>query len=90
MPIRGRGSDSIVSRDGSRTVVLLDGEQDIATVFVLTVTLEKAVAPNGGDLIVDLGGVTFLGRAMLDGFLAEHPPSRTRVEPGPKKRRIDT
>ena len=54
-----------VSRHGDRTVVWLDGEQDVATASVLTDTLMTAIAAEDADLIVDLSGVTFIGAATL-------------------------
>jgi anti-anti-sigma factor len=56
----------VVSRDGERTVVWLDGEQDIATVVVLRDALARVVSADDSDLIVDLSGVTFLSVATLD------------------------
>lgn len=63
---RHQNSAPLVSRDGERTVVWLDGEHDIATVFVLTDTLERAISADDADLIVDLSGVTFIGSATID------------------------
>jgi anti-anti-sigma factor len=63
---RNRNSTPLVSRDGDRTVVWLDGEHDIATVFVLTDTLARAISVDDADLIVDLSGVTFIGSATID------------------------
>lgn len=54
-----------VSRDGGRAVVWLEGEHDLATVAVLANTLAKVVSA-GGDVIVDLSGVTFLSTATID------------------------
>ncbi len=56
----------LVSRDGERAVVWLDGEQDIATVGVLADTLANVVAADDADLIVDLSGVTFMSTATID------------------------
>ena len=59
-------SAPLVSRDGERAVVWLDGEQDIATVFVLADTLANVVSADDADLIVDLSGVTFMSTATID------------------------
>ena len=53
------------SRDGVRTVVWLEGEQDVATVAALAETLAGAMSVGDGDLIVDLSGVTFFGAATV-------------------------
>ena len=60
-----RHSAPLVSRDGDRTVVWLDGEQDIATVPVLTETLARAISVDDADVIVDLSDVTFIDAATI-------------------------
>ncbi len=60
-----RHSALLVSRDGDRTVVRLDGEHDVATVFVLADTLARAISVDDADLIVDLSGVTFISAATI-------------------------
>ena len=66
-----RDCDSVplVSRDGGRTVVWLDGEHDIATLVVLTDTLSRVISADDSDLIVDLSGVTFMSAATIDELL---------------------
>ena len=59
----------LVSREGDRTVVWLDGEQDIATVPVLIDTLTEAISADDADLIVDLSGVTFIGTVAIDALI---------------------
>jgi anti-anti-sigma factor len=59
-------SPPIVSRDGERAVVWLDGEQDIATVAVLADTLAKVICADDANLIVDLSSVTFMSTATID------------------------
>jgi anti-anti-sigma factor len=54
-----------VSRDGERTVVLLRGEQDLATVSVLAERLAMAIAVDEDDLVVDLADVEFIDDAMV-------------------------
>ena len=56
----------LVSRDGERAVVWLDGEQDIATVSVLASTLANVTTAHDSNLIVDLSGVTFMSTATID------------------------
>ena len=63
---RDWASAPLVSRDGERAVVWLDGEQDIATVGVLADTLAKVTSAHDADLIVDLSGVTFMSTATID------------------------
>lgn len=63
--VRPRESAPVVSRDGDRTVVWLDGDHDVATVFALADALEQATLVDGADLIVDLSGVTFIGAATI-------------------------
>ena len=63
--VRQRDVAPFVSRDGGRTVVWLDGEHDIATVFALADVLERATSADDADVIVDLSGVTFIGAATV-------------------------
>jgi anti-anti-sigma factor len=60
----------LVSRDGDRIVVWLDGEHDIATVPVLIDTLTDAISAHDADLIVDLSGVTFMGVATIGALIS--------------------
>ena len=60
------GSEPLVSRDGERTVVWLDGEQDIATVAALADTLANVTSADDADLVVDLSSVTFMSTATID------------------------
>jgi anti-anti-sigma factor len=57
---------AVLSRDGDRTVVWLDGEHDVSTVFFLTDALASAIAADDADLVVDLSGVTFMAAATID------------------------
>lgn len=57
---RHRNPVPLVSRHGDRTVLWLNGEQDIATVSVLADALDRAISVDDADLIVDLSGVTFI------------------------------
>ncbi|MCA1842532.1 MAG: STAS domain-containing protein [Actinobacteria bacterium] len=63
---RDWNSPPLVSRDGERAVVWLDGEQDIATVAVLADTLASVTSADDANLIVDLSGVTFMSTATID------------------------
>ena len=69
LAVRQRDGAPLVSRDGDRTVVWLDGECDIATVFVLDEALTKAISDDRADLIVDLSGVTFIGTVTIDALI---------------------
>jgi anti-anti-sigma factor len=60
------GSALLVSRDGERAVIWLDGEHDIATVAGLADTLANVISADDADLIVDLSGVTFMSTATID------------------------
>jgi anti-anti-sigma factor len=63
--VQHRPPVAAMERDGDRTVVLLAGELDIATVEVLTQILAKAIAIDDGDLVVDLSQVTFIDASTL-------------------------
>jgi len=63
---RNWNSAPLVSLDGERAVVWLDGEHDIATVPVLADTLAKVTSADDANLIVDLSGVTFMSTATID------------------------
>jgi anti-anti-sigma factor len=52
----------------SPSVLIIEGEIDLATVDHLRAGLERALTQHT-DLVVDLGGVTFLGAAGLRVFL---------------------
>jgi anti-anti-sigma factor len=62
-------SAPLVSREGDRIVVWLDGECDIATAFVLDEALTKAISDDRADVIVDLSGVTFIGTVTIDALI---------------------
>ena len=62
-PVRQRDCAPLLTRDGDRTVIWLEGDHDIATVFALADAVEKATSADDADLIVDLSGVTFIGAA---------------------------
>jgi anti-anti-sigma factor len=66
---RGWGSAPLVSRDGERAVVWLDGEHDIATEAILADTLAKTTSACDANLVVDLSGVTFMSIATIDQLL---------------------
>ena len=59
-------SAPLVSRDGERAVVWLDGEHDIATEVTLADTLAKVTSACDANLVVDLSGVTFMSTATID------------------------
>ena len=59
-------SPPLVSRDGDRVVVWLEGEQDIATLPVLADTLANVTSAGDANVIVDLSGVTFMSTATID------------------------
>jgi anti-anti-sigma factor len=63
---RHRDDAPLLSREGDRTVVWLDGDHDVATVLVLADTLARAVAIDEGGVVVDLDGVTFIGSATIE------------------------
>ena len=63
------GSAPLVTRDGERAVVWLDGEHDIATVDVLADTLANVVFADDADLIVDLSNVTFMSAATIEALI---------------------
>jgi anti-anti-sigma factor len=55
----------VVSRDGDRSVVWLEGAHDIATVHSLTDALVRVICIDECDVVVDLSGVTFIGAATV-------------------------
>ena len=59
------GVAPIVSREGDRTVVWLDGENDVSTTAVLADTLSRAISRDDHAVVVDLSGVTFIGAATI-------------------------
>ena len=69
MTTRDRESAPLVSRDGTRAVVWLAGEHDIATAAVLADTLANVVSTDDADVIVDLSDVTFMSTATIDVLL---------------------
>jgi len=69
MAARDWDSAPLVSRDGERAVVWLDGEQDIATAAILADTLARVTSADDADLIVDLSGVTFMSTATIDALI---------------------
>jgi anti-anti-sigma factor len=69
---RRAASSVSVTREGSRTVVWLDGEHDIATVAVLVDALDIATTGGTFDVVVDLLGVTFMAAATIEVLLRAH------------------
>lgn len=63
--VRPRDGAPLLTRDGDRTVIWLEGDHDIATVFALADALDKATSADDANLIVDLSGVTFIGAAAV-------------------------
>jgi anti-anti-sigma factor len=55
---------SVVRRDG-HTLVRLEGEHDIASLFVLADALALAIALDDADLVIDLSDVQFMGSAPM-------------------------
>lgn len=88
----GSAAAPAVSRDGDRVVVWLSGEHDIATVFVLADTLARAIAVGGGDVVVDLSQVGFIGAATIDLLVRSKDllgqQSRTLTVRSPSRRAI--
>ncbi len=92
--VRYGASGPLVSREVDRTVVWLDGEHDIATVFDLTDTLTRAISVDDADLVIDLSGVTFIGAASIEvllrgrSFLRQRSRSLTVRSPSRCARRV--
>jgi anti-anti-sigma factor len=63
---RRRTFAPLVTREGGRTVIWLDGEYDIATVLTVADSLSTAISVDDNDVVVDLGGVTFISTATID------------------------
>ena len=63
--VRQRDGAPLLTRDGDRTVIWLEGDHDIATVFALADALDKATSADDANLIIDLSGVTFIGAAAI-------------------------
>lgn len=53
------------TREGSRTVIWLDGDNDLATLPTLAATLSRVTDDVADDVIVDLSGVTFISATTL-------------------------
>jgi anti-anti-sigma factor len=51
--------------DARRSNVYLNGEYDLTTVAALSQTMIRALAVDGGDLVVDLSGVQFMDAATI-------------------------
>ena len=51
--------------DAGRSDVYLEGEYDITTVAALSQTMARALAIDGGDLVVNLSGVQFMDAATI-------------------------
>jgi anti-anti-sigma factor len=83
-----------LDRDGTRTAVWLDGEHDMATVGLLADALSKAIFIDDADLIVDLGGVTFIDAATIGvvirarNILRPHARNLTMRRPQPCAARL--
>jgi anti-anti-sigma factor len=65
-----RGTETLVSHEAGRTVVALEGEHDVATVFAVTQALVAALEADDSDVVVDLSGVTFMDASTIGVLLA--------------------
>ena len=63
------GVSPLVTREGDRIVLWLEGECDIATAFDLDEALTRAIRDDRADLTVDLSGVTFIGTVTIDSLI---------------------
>jgi anti-anti-sigma factor len=58
---------------GTTAEVALNGDLDMAAAFKLEPTIERLVAENDvGELVLDLGGVSFMDSAGLGSLLSTH------------------
>jgi anti-anti-sigma factor len=73
-----RGRRKLDARDADRSVVRIAGELGIATTDTLSNTLARAIELDDTDVVVDLGGVRFLGVAAAAVFLRARHALRLR------------
>jgi anti-anti-sigma factor len=91
--VRGRDVQAFSGSD-DRTVVVLRGEHDRATMSALSDTITRAIALDGTDLVVDLSGVEFIDGGTVGAlvearnFLWKQSRSLHLMFPSPCARRI--
>ena len=61
-----------MSHEGNRMYMILMGELDLATAPVLTRAFRDVSAEHDGDVILDIGLVTFLNSTGLSLFVVQH------------------
>lgn len=59
-----------VSAEGTRTLVVLQGEADLSTRPVLSDVLSRVIAMEAGDVVIDLAQANFVGTATVRVFAA--------------------
>jgi len=57
--------DSRVTHEGTRTIIWLLGDQDVATAGRLRDRLDSAIAADDSDIAIDMSGVTFMDAATI-------------------------
>ena len=91
--VRLAPTSSVLRGDG-HTLVLLEGEHDIASLFAVAESLAIAIALDDQDLVVDLSGVQFMGAETIGilirarNFLREQSRSLTLRAPAPCAQRV--
>ncbi len=57
--------DSRMTQEGTRTIIWLNGDQDVATAQRLRDGLDSAIAADDSDIAIDMSGVTFIDAATI-------------------------
>ena len=93
LAVRLTSTASVLRGDG-HTLVMLEGEQDIASSFALADSLAIAIALDDLDLVVDLSNVRFMGADTIGilirarTFLQEQSRMLTLRAPSPCAQRV--
>ena len=67
-------------RGDGHTLVLLEGDHDVANLFALADALAVAIAFDDSDLVVDLSRVQFMGAETVDLLVRARTTSTTTLE----------
>lgn len=68
-----------IAPNAGRTVVWVRGDQDLSTVAVLSETMNRAIALDDANLVIDLSDVQFMGAATIGAIVEAREVLRLRA-----------
>lgn len=77
--VRNRVRRAAAIRDPNRTVIWLRGEQDCSNVEALSEAMDRAIALDDANLVVDMSEVRFMGAATVGAIVGAREVLRVRA-----------